>query len=227
TWLVHSATVATRSGEGRPCRRPAGSSPAATSTRRATPRWRSPRAWRWRRSCRRGRAARRRAGGRRGHRWRPGGGWGWNCSSPGANLCPFRREPWRAFRALAKARGGTASPGPAAPSFPFARFSIRIRAAQGNRTDASPGVAVMPTTALATFVETLRDQRLLDPAQLDQVADTLAESCGTADALTAELRRRGWLTDYQAEQLRKGEGKSLAIGQYLLIDRLGEGGMGE
>jgi serine/threonine-protein kinase len=46
-------------------------------------------------------------------------------------------------------------------------------------------------------------------------------------ALGAELVRRGWLTEYQVSRLVNGKGAELILGQYVLLDPLGEGGMGE
>ncbi len=45
--------------------------------------------------------------------------------------------------------------------------------------------------------------------------------------LVRELVRRGWLTPYQANQLVAGRGDSLLLGSYVLLDRVGEGGMGQ
>jgi eukaryotic-like serine/threonine-protein kinase len=45
--------------------------------------------------------------------------------------------------------------------------------------------------------------------------------------LARELVQREILTPYQANQLFTGKGRSLAIGRYLILDRIGEGGMGK
>src|SRR6266436_6062279 len=45
-------------------------------------------------------------------------------------------------------------------------------------------------------------------------------------AWVAELVERGFLTDFQAEQLLAGHGGQLVLGQYRILDRLGSGGMG-
>src|SRR5262249_33547527 len=37
----------------------------------------------------------------------------------------------------------------------------------------------------------------------------------------------GWLTPYQANQLLPGRGQELVLGSYILLERLGEGGMGQ
>jgi serine/threonine-protein kinase len=41
-----------------------------------------------------------------------------------------------------------------------------------------------------------------------------------------DLRQRGWLTRFQAKQVLAGNAAELNLGQYRLLDRLGEGGMG-
>jgi serine/threonine-protein kinase len=46
-------------------------------------------------------------------------------------------------------------------------------------------------------------------------------------ALARELIQRELLTPYQANQLLTGKGQSLLIGRYLILDRIGEGGMGK
>lgn len=42
----------------------------------------------------------------------------------------------------------------------------------------------------------------------------------------AEMVQRGWLTPFQLQEIEQGRGHALAFGQYRLLDRLGEGGMG-
>jgi hypothetical protein len=46
-------------------------------------------------------------------------------------------------------------------------------------------------------------------------------------ALAQKLIEQGWLTPYQVNQLRQGKGQQLSLGSYVLLERLGEGGMGE
>src|SRR5208283_5012742 len=45
--------------------------------------------------------------------------------------------------------------------------------------------------------------------------------------LARELLRKEWLTAYQANQLLSGRGANLVLGQYILLERLGSGGMGQ
>src|SRR5262249_15192811 len=48
-----------------------------------------------------------------------------------------------------------------------------------------------------------------------------------ARALAAELIRREWLTAFQANKLLQGKTPELRVGPYRVLERLGEGGMGE
>ncbi len=47
------------------------------------------------------------------------------------------------------------------------------------------------------------------------------------DALLTWARQRGWLTDHQLAVLRQGRNHELRYGEYLVLDRLGAGGMAE
>ena len=46
------------------------------------------------------------------------------------------------------------------------------------------------------------------------------------EALARELVKQKKLTKFQAEQLYAGKGKSLTLGNYVILDKLGQGGMG-
>jgi WD40 repeat protein/serine/threonine protein kinase len=71
----------------------------------------------------------------------------------------------------------------------------------------------------------LRQYRLLEPNQLDDLPKLQAQF-PEARALVRELVQRGWLTPYQANQVFLGRGPELLLGSYVLLERLGEGGMG-
>ncbi len=84
----------------------------------------------------------------------------------------------------------------------------------------------MATATMATLVDALRRYRLLEAVHLEEL-QTLPSRFSDPKSLTAELIRRGWLTPYQANQLFQGKGPDLLLGSYVLLERLGEGGMGE
>ncbi len=82
----------------------------------------------------------------------------------------------------------------------------------------------MPVDA-AGLASAIRQGRLLEPAQADELG-RLQASFPEPRALAAELIRRGWLTPYQINQLMQGRGRDLFLGSYVLLERIGEGGMG-
>jgi serine/threonine protein kinase len=89
------------------------------------------------------------------------------------------------------------------------------------------GMAAASIASTASLVEALRQFRLLEPPQLAEVTRTLAARFPDPKALARELMQRGWLTPYQANQLLQGRGQGLVLGSYTLLERLGEGGMGQ
>jgi serine/threonine protein kinase len=83
--------------------------------------------------------------------------------------------------------------------------------------------AVLPMGVL----EQLARLELLSAAQLAEISATrTGEPSGPLD-LGPELVRRGWLTPFQVERLLAEGAEKLVLGNYLLLDLLGEGGMGE
>jgi Leucine-rich repeat (LRR) protein/tRNA A-37 threonylcarbamoyl transferase component Bud32 len=99
------------------------------------------------------------------------------------------------------------------------------------RGDAPAPVPVVPLAApaavpVAALLDSLRQCRLLESMQLQEV-EGQATRFADAKALAGELIRRGWLTPYQVNQLLHGRGRELLLGSYILLERLGEGGMGQ
>jgi serine/threonine-protein kinase len=85
----------------------------------------------------------------------------------------------------------------------------------------------MAVAKTVDLIEALRRNMVLEPAQLDQLERTLRIQYPEPKSLAGELLQRGWLTAYQANQLLQGRGDGLVLGAYVLLERLGEGGMGE
>ena len=84
----------------------------------------------------------------------------------------------------------------------------------------------MPITSAVGLVEAVRRFNLLSPAQTEELAG-LHPRFADARGLARELIQRGWLTPYQINHLVAGDGGNLILGQYVLIERIGEGGMGQ
>jgi serine/threonine-protein kinase len=81
--------------------------------------------------------------------------------------------------------------------------------------------------SIAAFVKTLQQSQLLESTQLNELSHTLRQQFSDPRALARELIKRNWLTPYQVNQLVRGHGKDLLVGSYVLLERLGEGGMGQ
>jgi WD40 repeat protein/serine/threonine protein kinase len=73
----------------------------------------------------------------------------------------------------------------------------------------------------------LRDSGLLTTAQLEELSRLPEARDPDPRALGRQVLQRGWLTRYQITQIAMGRGKELHVGAYVLLDRLGEGGMGQ
>ena len=84
----------------------------------------------------------------------------------------------------------------------------------------------MATVSSSSLVDALRQYRLLEPTQLEELKNLQARFTGPK-ALAKELITRSWLTAYQVNQLLQGKAHALVLGQYILLERLGEGGMGQ
>jgi serine/threonine-protein kinase len=85
----------------------------------------------------------------------------------------------------------------------------------------------MGIASVATLVEALGKLNLLTPEQLQQGLRRLRLRINNPQLLARKLIEIGWLTPYQVNQLFAGHGKDLVLGQYVLLERLGEGGMGQ
>jgi serine/threonine-protein kinase len=82
------------------------------------------------------------------------------------------------------------------------------------------------TVSAASLVDTIRRCRLLEPARLNELASDLLPQLPDSQLLARELLERAWLTPFQINQLLRGHGSQLCFGPYVILDRLGKGGMG-
>jgi len=75
------------------------------------------------------------------------------------------------------------------------------------------------------FVKQLEENGILASETLKDFVPPAAAP-KDAEELAKELIRKKKLTKFQAEEVYRGKGKSLVLGNYLLMDRIGQGGMG-
>jgi serine/threonine protein kinase len=85
----------------------------------------------------------------------------------------------------------------------------------------------MAIPRLASFMEQLRGSDLLQPAQLEEISRGPHVEGDDPRPLAKELIQRGWLTRFQINQIGLGKGTELVVGPYRLVDKLGEGAMGQ
>jgi serine/threonine-protein kinase len=83
----------------------------------------------------------------------------------------------------------------------------------------------MPLASIDDLAAAIRQGHLLDDSHREQAEQLLARG-GDPRGLARELVRLGWLTPFQVNELFLGRGNSLTLGGYVLLDKLGEGGMG-
>jgi hypothetical protein len=80
---------------------------------------------------------------------------------------------------------------------------------------------------IATVADFLAALRAYQQLPVEQLAALVAEPLpADVRALARFLVQRGWLTPYQVNELFLGRGQRLLLGSYVLLDLLGEGGMG-
>ena len=81
--------------------------------------------------------------------------------------------------------------------------------------------------AETTLLERLRSSDLLSAEQLQELSGLPEAHEPDPKVLAKAVLQRGWLTKFQISQTAMGKGKDLLVGPYVLLDRLGEGGMGQ
>jgi serine/threonine-protein kinase len=85
----------------------------------------------------------------------------------------------------------------------------------------------MAANSKGLLLDQLSESGLLQQAQLEELARLPEAQDLDPRVLGKVVCQRGWLTRYQVSQVALGRAKDLHIGPYLLLDRLGEGGMGQ
>jgi serine/threonine protein kinase len=78
------------------------------------------------------------------------------------------------------------------------------------------------------FIERLSESGLMPAAEISAFQESLPpdEQPRDVQALAVSLVKAGKLTKYQAKAIYEGKSKALVFGQYVVLDKLGEGGVG-
>lgn len=84
----------------------------------------------------------------------------------------------------------------------------------------------MPVSAVNDFLDTLRQMQLVPAPRLDELVHK-AGQFAEARELARHLLDRGLLTPFQVNHLLQDRAQDLLLGQYLLLERLGEGSRGQ
>jgi eukaryotic-like serine/threonine-protein kinase len=79
----------------------------------------------------------------------------------------------------------------------------------------------------AEFYDVVRRSGLVDPVRLEELAQHSNGAAEDVPQAAQELVARGVVTAFHARQLLKGRYRGFSLGKYLVLEQLGEGGMGK
>jgi serine/threonine protein kinase len=85
----------------------------------------------------------------------------------------------------------------------------------------------MVIDSVPTLVRLLSESRLLEAGQLDELTRSVQQEFPEPEPLAKELVRRGWVTPFQLRQLTQGRTADLFLGDYIILEAVGEGAMGK
>ena len=82
---------------------------------------------------------------------------------------------------------------------------------------------------LSQFIKSLTESGLMTAEEVYAFLDSLPPEKKPNDgaALARALVRRGNLTKFQAQAIHQGKTRGLILGNYVILDRIGQGGMGQ
>jgi serine/threonine-protein kinase len=85
----------------------------------------------------------------------------------------------------------------------------------------------MRIRSIPDLVQALREYRLMPAAHLAELTPDLLARFSNPRQLAQYLVAKQWLTPFQAKWTWRGLGQRLVLGHYVLLERLGAGGMGQ
>jgi tRNA A-37 threonylcarbamoyl transferase component Bud32 len=107
-----------------------------------------------------------------------------------------------------------------------ATILMDTQASVGCKLAVAPPAEAQDPVGLSGFLSGLWESRILSDLQFDETAAAAHAAEPTAEGLAQRLVERGWLTSFQARALRFGRLAELQLGEYVILSKLGEGGMG-
>ena len=85
----------------------------------------------------------------------------------------------------------------------------------------------MSAPRTSSFLRNLQASGLVDEAQFAQLESWTSAATGDDRALARQLVDKGILTRFQAEQILAGRTRGFFVGPYVVLDKIGAGGMGQ
>jgi serine/threonine-protein kinase len=85
----------------------------------------------------------------------------------------------------------------------------------------------MPLESVAQFVDEILKSGILHPDQVEELEGSLRPGFKDACALAWYLHDLGWMTTHQINQISRGNTLELVVGDYILLEPLGQGGAGK
>ena len=83
-----------------------------------------------------------------------------------------------------------------------------------------------PEMSLEQFIQELADSGLMSDADIQVLREIPRGMVESSGELADSLVERGHLTAFQAKAVLQGDGQTLVLGNYTVLDRIGAGGMG-
>jgi serine/threonine protein kinase len=86
---------------------------------------------------------------------------------------------------------------------------------------------VLPSIPFETCVRSLSETGLVSKVELDRLIPDPSTAPADGSILLRQLLAQGKLTRHQVVVVAEGKAKSLVLGNYVILDKIGEGGMGQ